>query len=1045
MSSDRRWWVACGALVLAGLAVRVAVGGAPGYVADVRAFLDWSARLVAEGPGVFYARSDPRHSLYPPGFLLVLWVLDLLLDGEALRIAIKLSAVPADLAIGVAAALWARPRSGDRTSLALAAGWLLSPVAAVAGAYWGQMDAIGIAGMLLATLAAGTGRWGLAGGLAGAALMVKLQFGLAAYVLGIAAACQALRTRDARPLLRFAVPLFAVVIALGLPFRASPLDLVELARRSAETFPQSSLFAYNVWALSVGFVPDRWPAIGGALLACGLVASVIPLWHRRDATALLGAGACAALAFYFLPTRAHERYILPALALLLPLVAVRPPLALAYAGLSLGALSSFVVVFVSTGYLPASQSIRTALAGRQTELILASLMLAAAVSAVAMLALPRPARAWAALRSIGAPRSVSAALPFREAPERRLLLVVSALKIAGIVLVLTVTGLSGFDLPKSAWSRASAWLLAGCLVIAVLRYGWGIIPRGPVTAAVGALVAANLLATAFAAHPYTALFGERGRYLGLSFVLDMAVLFVALAVACRRPRDWAWPFAAAAAAGALSMAYGAAQYAGADPAGWSLRGGRPFGTLGNADMFGHFLGALGSGAAAVALFARRTPLRIAAAALAAAATALIVVVATRGALLGLGGGALALAALYARERGGAALRPLALAAMGIAVALALALVATPLGARMATLGAGPELADRMVIWEGSARAFAARPLLGWGPDSLGFAFPRFRAPGTEAVHAGDVLVDQAHDWILHALATTGVIGLAALLCVIGTSFVALWRAAPRQPVIAGALLAASAAYWAHGLVTVEAVGVSWVPWVAAAGAAALGQAPAPALARPIPRPLIAAIAAAAVLLAASGGSAARANEAIWRSATAYRAGLAGPATDGANEALGYDPGRGEYWNYRGVARQLRGLWALAAADYEEARRRTPHQVNFTANLARARAQQALAGDASAGGAAAAYAAAREAVAIEPNLSSSHRALADVALMLGDPDLALRESIAAIRLDPRNGSGDATAAAAAAAHPDRPRARSLLGEAIGLRPSPVLASALAALQ
>lgn len=440
MTASRNWWLALAGLALAGLALRLSVVAAPGYIADVQALTDWSTRLVAEGPAVFYARSDPGHSLYPPAYLLVLWLFDLILDGEALRLAIKASAIPADLGIGVLVALWARPRAGEKRALAAAAGWLLSPAAVFAGAYWGQMDALGIFAVLAAIFAAGAGRWGLAGSLSGIALMVKLQFGLAGYVLGFAAGMHAWRGRDARPLLRFVGAALVAAVGLALPFRSGPLDLLDLARRSAEAFPFSSLFAYNVWALAVGFVPDRWFATGSALLACGLVASLIPVLRRRDATALLTAGALAALAFYFLPTRAHERYVLPALALLLPLAALRPWLGLPYAVLSFGALASFVVVFVSIGYLPAPPAVHAFLTDRRAQVLLASLMLAGAAAAVAIVALPHAATVAAALRR--ASRLLLTPRPwapsFRDAPERRRAPVMPRLTLAAQALVLVV-------------------------------------------------------------------------------------------------------------------------------------------------------------------------------------------------------------------------------------------------------------------------------------------------------------------------------------------------------------------------------------------------------------------------------------------------------------------------------------------------------------------------------------------------------------------------------------------------------------------------------
>ena len=84
---------------------------------------------------------------------------------------------------------------------------------------------------------------------------------------------------------------------------------------------------------------------GAILLFIGLAGSCAILWWRRDLPALLAAGALAAMAFYFLPTRAHERYLFPALALLLPMAAVRARLLVPYVILALSFAATLYFAF----------------------------------------------------------------------------------------------------------------------------------------------------------------------------------------------------------------------------------------------------------------------------------------------------------------------------------------------------------------------------------------------------------------------------------------------------------------------------------------------------------------------------------------------------------------------------------------------------------------------------------------------------------------------------------------------------------------------------
>src|SRR5207245_2713457 len=117
----------------------------------------------------------------------------------------------------------------------------------------------------------------------------------------------------------------------------SPAQIIALVRTASETYPSTSLYAFNVWSVVADFwkPDDEYVAMGGALFVLGFLLSCLPLWRRRDVASLLFAGACAAFAFYFLPTRAHERYIFPAFALLLPFAATRVRVLWPYLALAL--------------------------------------------------------------------------------------------------------------------------------------------------------------------------------------------------------------------------------------------------------------------------------------------------------------------------------------------------------------------------------------------------------------------------------------------------------------------------------------------------------------------------------------------------------------------------------------------------------------------------------------------------------------------------------------------------------------------------------------
>src|SRR5207247_1615667 len=248
-----------------------------------------------------------------------------------------------------------------------------------AGPYWGQVDAVGTVPFLLALIFAGRGSWATAGAIAGLAAMVKPQFGIALIVVAAGALFIWIRDADWRPPLRTAVAALLTILALGVPFRAGPGELIDLVRSASETYPFTSLYAFNIWSIVGDFwkPDDQYVVLGAILLLAGLASSCALLWWRRDVGAFLACGALAAFAFYFLPTRAHERYLFPAFALLLPLAVLRARLLVPYISLAIAFAASLYFAF--TRYpqndLRSPQWLEDSLFTRNGQIALALLML----------------------------------------------------------------------------------------------------------------------------------------------------------------------------------------------------------------------------------------------------------------------------------------------------------------------------------------------------------------------------------------------------------------------------------------------------------------------------------------------------------------------------------------------------------------------------------------------------------------------------------------------------------------------------------------------
>jgi Gpi18-like mannosyltransferase len=377
LQADRRAHLAIAGLITLGVALRLLTLRSPGFPSDVGTFQAWAEHMVQVAPGGFY--SPDYFSDYPPGYLYVLWLFGAIFDGELLRLAVKAASIPADIAIAVGAAMVAWRHAG-RGSAVLAAGlWSLHPGAIFAGPFWGQIDAVGSLPLFAALVAAGRGHWATAGALAAVAAMVKPQFGIGVVLIGAAVLIELIRAGRWQPLVRVGLAGVATALALGLPFRSGPAELFDLVKRASETYPYTSLYAFNVWSIIGDFwePDDAFVIWGVVLLVAGLLLACTPLWHRRDTAAFLAAGAIAACAFYFLPTRAHERYLFPAFVLLLPLAAARGRLLWPYVALSFSFALSLYFAFTRYGQndLKSPDWLETTLFSRQGQILIALVML----------------------------------------------------------------------------------------------------------------------------------------------------------------------------------------------------------------------------------------------------------------------------------------------------------------------------------------------------------------------------------------------------------------------------------------------------------------------------------------------------------------------------------------------------------------------------------------------------------------------------------------------------------------------------------------------
>jgi putative inorganic carbon (HCO3(-)) transporter len=328
-------------------------------------------------------------------------------------------------------------------------------------------------------------------------------------------------------------------------------------------------------------------------------------------------------------------------------------------------------------------------------------------------------------------------------------------------------------------------------------------PPTPLDLPLAAFVLSAALSTALSVAPGLALLGSPIRYEGLLTIVAYALLYRLAAQALDADGAWrvarallAAGFVAALLAILQSLVVGALLGAGAPETATTFGGSlRATSTFGNAGTLGAFLAMLAPLTARELLAARSWAERVIAANLAVVLGLGLLLTYSRAAWLGAALGVLVAgagpSARWARRRPAAAAVSAALAPLGMALLAGLgpawvrALLARAASLADPTQGSG---ATRLHIWADTLRLVAARPWVGWGPDTFGLVFPRFQtgdwAPG--------MLIDKAHSDLLQVAATQGVLGAIAYAGIAAAFVAAFWRG--RRTPGAVAMLAAWLAY-----------------------------------------------------------------------------------------------------------------------------------------------------------------------------------------------------------------------------------------------------------
>jgi len=377
-------------LLLVGLAIRLVVVDWPGHDGDTHITARWAENMARYGPWNFYEhdRADYQALLY------VYWPLGVLFDGDALVRAVKGLSIPFDMALAVLLYVVALRFTRSPRALIAPALYLLNPAVLLAGPVWGQVDAASALAYLAALLAVAAGWYPAAGALAVLAMLTKPQAGLVALPVAVVAFLRGRRRAagTASPLVRVAVGALVAYVVVAGPLRLDPIRFVDRVMTVGALKPSTSLNAPNLWGMLVGYaVPDGplfW--VGAILLLIGLVVALLPLRRRQDLSTILTVGLFVVFAFYFLPTRVHERYLFPAMALLAPMAAANWRVFGGYLFMTAGFALTILYALVTTTPFGLPRSVELLLVSRTSAIWIGLTLMATAATLAILLLRPPP-------------------------------------------------------------------------------------------------------------------------------------------------------------------------------------------------------------------------------------------------------------------------------------------------------------------------------------------------------------------------------------------------------------------------------------------------------------------------------------------------------------------------------------------------------------------------------------------------------------------------------------------------------------------------------
>ena len=337
--SGRGWMVF---LFLAAFLLRVFISvREPGHVTDLDCFKSWALTLPETGLSGFY--ESGIFVDYPPLYMYVLYVIGwiaklfgMTADSVALGVLVRLPALLADLGLAYVCYRFVSKHLNKETGILLSLFLLLSPALITTSASWGQMDSVFLLALVGALILLYRDKKVYAALLWMAAFLIKPQaLFVAPIFLFVFLGDLFQKERWKRTLAELGLSLAGmalIYIVVALPMKGGQdfFYVFQNMSQGMEAYQLGSVNAFNLMCLLGGnFVSDTanaffttYNALGTALICVVILATGLLYFKKRDKKSIFLLAALLVAGIFTLGHQMHERYILPAVVLLLFAAAV---------------------------------------------------------------------------------------------------------------------------------------------------------------------------------------------------------------------------------------------------------------------------------------------------------------------------------------------------------------------------------------------------------------------------------------------------------------------------------------------------------------------------------------------------------------------------------------------------------------------------------------------------------------------------------------------------------------------------------------------------